>query len=215
MIPASTRSSVDLPEPLRPIRPTASPGAISADTSRSAQTSSPPVRPRATNRSLSVRVSRAWTRKRRETPAAEIAPGVIALSFPTATARSSSRPGTASRTSAARRVSVSGSTEGKTPWPRLKMWPGRPPARARMSRASASTTGHGASSTAGSRLPCTARSGTFAQPVSSGIRQSSPITSPPAAAISSSRVAVPVPKWIVGTSTAARTRAECGATCSR
>ena len=79
MIPASTRRSVDLPEPLRPISPTASPGAISADTSRSAQTSSPPVRPRATTRSLSVRVSRAWTRKRRETPSAEIAPGFTAL----------------------------------------------------------------------------------------------------------------------------------------
>ena len=45
MIPASTRSSVDLPEPLRPIKPTASPGAISAETSRKAQTSWPPVRP--------------------------------------------------------------------------------------------------------------------------------------------------------------------------
>ena len=45
MIPASTRSSVDLPEPLRPISPTASPGVISADTPRSAQTSSPPCAP--------------------------------------------------------------------------------------------------------------------------------------------------------------------------
>ena len=39
MIPAITRSSVVLPEPFRPIRPTASPGAISAETSRSAHTS--------------------------------------------------------------------------------------------------------------------------------------------------------------------------------
>ena len=36
------------------------------------------------------------------------------------------------------------------------------------------------------------------QPQSSGIRQSSPITSPPASRICSSSVAVPVPKWIVG-----------------
>ncbi len=50
------------------------------------------------------------------------------------------------------------------------------------------------------------------QPPSSGTRQSRPIASPPAAAIAPSRCAVPVPKWIVGTSTAARTRAEYGAT---
>ena len=43
-------------------------------------------------------------------------------------------------------------------------------------------------------------------------RQSRPIASPPAAAIEPSRCVVPVPKWIVGTSTAARTRAEYGAT---
>ena len=39
MIPAISRSRVDLPEPLRPTRPTASPGSIATDTSRSAQTS--------------------------------------------------------------------------------------------------------------------------------------------------------------------------------
>ena len=41
MIPATSRSSVVFPEPLRPIRPTASPGAMLAETSRSAQTSVP------------------------------------------------------------------------------------------------------------------------------------------------------------------------------
>ena len=52
-----------------------------------------------------------------------------------------------------------------------------------------------------SRFPCTPRSSpTASQPQSSGIRQSSPITSPPASRICSSSVAVPVPKWIVGQS---------------
>ena len=41
MIPATSRSSVVFPEPLRPISPTASPGAMLAETSRSAQTSVP------------------------------------------------------------------------------------------------------------------------------------------------------------------------------
>ena len=39
MIPATSRSSVVLPEPLRPTRPTASPGSTANETSRSAQTS--------------------------------------------------------------------------------------------------------------------------------------------------------------------------------
>ena len=43
----------------------------------------------------------------------------------------------------------SGSVRGRTPWPRLKMWPGRPPARSSTSRAAASTRSHGPSSTAG------------------------------------------------------------------
>ena len=89
------------------------------------------------------------------------------------------------------------------------MCPARPPARASTSSAAASTRSHGPRSTAGSRLPCTARSSpTTSQPQSSGSRQSSPITSPPAraSARSSSSVA-PVPKWIVGASTAARIRA--------
>ena len=46
-------------------------------------------------------------------------------------------------------------------------------------------------------------------------RQSSPITSPPAAAMSGSRWAQPVAKWMVGTRAAASTRAEYGATNSR
>ena len=49
-----------------------------------------------------------------------------------------------------------------------------------------------------------------AQPSSSAIRQSRPITSPPARAIAGSSVEAPVPKWIVGTSTAARIRADHG-----
>ena len=39
MIPAISRSSVVLPEPFRPMSPTASPRATSTETSRSAQTS--------------------------------------------------------------------------------------------------------------------------------------------------------------------------------
>ena len=55
MIPATSRSSVVFPEPLRPISPTASPGAMLAETLRSAQTSVPRERRRATSSSLSVR----------------------------------------------------------------------------------------------------------------------------------------------------------------
>ena len=82
----------------------------------------------------------------------------------------------------------SGSVPGRTPWPRLKTWPGRPPARASTSSASRSTTSHGAPSAAGSRFPWTARPGTADQPSSSGTRQSSPMTSPPAAAMSAQQV---------------------------
>ena len=49
-----------------------------AETSRSAQTSVACVCPRWTKRSFSVRASRAWTRKRRETPSTEISPTSIA-----------------------------------------------------------------------------------------------------------------------------------------
>ena len=64
MIPATRRSRVVLPEPLRPMRPTASPRATSTETSRSAQTSVACVCPRWTKRSFSVRASRPWIRKR-------------------------------------------------------------------------------------------------------------------------------------------------------
>src|SRR5438105_4919688 len=116
-------------------------------------------------------------------------------------------------TSAHSRPSASGSVSGRTPWPRLKMWPGRPPARRSTSSVVASTRSHGPRRTAGSRLPCTPRSSpTSAHPRSSGMRQSRPTTSPPALRIAPSRCAVPVPKWIVGASTAARMRADHGAT---
>ena len=105
-----------------------------------------------------------------------------------------------------------GSVCGRIPWPRLKMCPLRPRARSSTSSAAASRRSHGASSAAGSRLPCTPRSPTSSQPSSSGMRQSSPITSP---SIWASSVVVPVPKWIVGTSTASRMRALYGATNSR
>ena len=55
MIPEITRSSVVLPEPLRPTSPTASPGSTVSETSRSACTSRTPSRPRETKTSLSVR----------------------------------------------------------------------------------------------------------------------------------------------------------------
>src|SRR5262245_39555993 len=74
MMPAIRRRSVVLPEPLRPMRPTASPRPTCAETSRSAHTSVPSVLPRWTKRSLSVRASRACTRKRRATPSTEISP---------------------------------------------------------------------------------------------------------------------------------------------
>ena len=57
MIPATNRSSVDLPEPLRPTSPTASPGSIASETSSSACTSCASVRPRRTNSSLRLRAS--------------------------------------------------------------------------------------------------------------------------------------------------------------
>ena len=57
-----------------------------------------------------------------------------------------------------------GRSAGSTPWPRLKMWPGRPPARSSTSSAASSTRSHGPSSTAGSRLPCTPRSSPTACP---------------------------------------------------
>ena len=45
---------------------------------------------------------------------------------------------------------------GTMPWPRLKMWPGRPLAARRISFTRSSRTSRGAKSVMGSRLPCTA-----------------------------------------------------------
>src|SRR5829696_3347396 len=116
-------------------------------------------------------------------------------------------------TSSRRRRSWTGSVLGRTPWPRLKMCPGRPPAASRMASVAHSTRSHEPRSSAGSRLPWTPRSDpTRSQPSPSGIRQSRPITSPPAAAIDSRRCDVPVPKWIVGTESPPRIRSEYGAT---
>ena len=98
----------------------------------------------------------------------------------------------------------------------VEIWPGRPPTDSRIRNAAASTRSHGPSSSAGSRFPCTPRSApTSSQAAVDGSRQSTPITSPPASAISSRRCVVPVPKWIVGTSTEASTCARSGATNSR
>ena len=55
-MPAISRSSVVLPEPLRPTKPTDSPGSISNETSRSAQISSVRRSPRRTIASFSVRL---------------------------------------------------------------------------------------------------------------------------------------------------------------
>ena len=53
-------------------------------------------------------------------------------------------------------ASTPGSVSGRTPWPRLNTCPGGRAPAADHRAAVASTTGHGANSTAGSRLPCTA-----------------------------------------------------------
>ena len=70
---------------------------------------------------------------------------------------------------------------GRMPWPRLKMCPGRPAARRRTSSAAASRRSSGPSSSVGSRLPWMPRSWPMrVHASSSGSRQSTPITSPPA-----------------------------------
>src|SRR3990170_3931237 len=90
-----------------------------------------------------------------------------------------------SRTCSTRRRTLSTGVCGTRPWPTLKMWPGRPPARSRTSSIRNLSTRQGASSVAGSRLPCTGRSKpTRSQASSSGRCQSIPITSPPQAAAS-------------------------------
>ena len=105
-------------------------------------------------------------------------------------------------------VRTSGSVSGRTPWPRLKMWPGRPPARAehvaapRARRAPTARAGRRDRGSPARRGRADARPALVERD-----RQSRPITSPPAAAIVPSRCAVPVPKWIVGTSTRLEDRA--------
>ncbi len=64
---------------------------------------------------------------------------------------------------------------------------------------SASMTSGSASSTAGSRLPCSVLPGTSPVACASGVRQSTPVTSAPVSAMAASRCAVPTPKWIRGT----------------
>ena len=73
---------------------------------------------------------------------------------------------------------------GRMPWPRLKMWPGRPPARSQdVLGGGAARGGSGPSRSVGSRLPWMARSEPMrSQASSSGVRQSAPMTSPPAVA---------------------------------
>src|SRR5438094_7715867 len=74
MIPERIRSSVLFPEPLRPTSPTALPGSIRNETSRSAHTSVACPRPRASTSALSERASRVCTRKRRVTLSTAISP---------------------------------------------------------------------------------------------------------------------------------------------
>ena len=82
------------------------------------------------------------------------------------------------------RVMTSGSVSGRTPWPRLKMCPSAARPSATIRRTSASMTGQSASSSAGSRLPCTTAPGPSRRAASSsGTRQSTPTTSAPAARI--------------------------------
>src|SRR5438445_1216088 len=91
-------------------------------------------------------------------------------------------------TSSTSRFRLSAGVSASTPWPRLKMWPGRPAARSNTLRASRSMTSQGASRTAGSRLPWMPLSNPMRRHASSrGRRQSTLTTWPPAAAISSSR----------------------------
>src|SRR6266566_3395460 len=98
-------------------------------------------------------------------------------------------------TYAASAFTFSTGVSGKMPWPKLKMCPGRPAARSRISWAQSFTFFQAENSTTGSRFPCTAPSlPSFDHPSSSGTRQSSPITSAPVSFMDVSSVAVSVPK---------------------
>src|SRR3990172_9014772 len=90
---------------------------------------------------------------------------------------------------------VSTGVEGRTPWPRLKMWPGREPARVKTSSARRRTSSGGPRRTTGSRLPCTATSApNMSPPPPMSILQSNPMTSPPASRSRGSRPELPVAK---------------------
>src|SRR6266545_3258809 len=94
---------------------------------------------------------------------------------------------------------------GRMPWPRLNTWPARPAARRSTSSAAANRPCVGPSRRVGSRLPWMPRSWPITSHASSsGRRQSTPITSPPAAFISGRMASVLTPKWIVGTPDPAR-----------
>ncbi len=54
------------------------------------------------------------------------------------------------------RVRTSGSVSGRTPWPRLKMWPGAARPSSTICRTLRASGSQGANSRAGSRFPCTA-----------------------------------------------------------
>src|SRR5215470_11410634 len=58
-------------------------------------------------------------------------------------------------TMSTRAFTCSTGVDSRTPWPRLKMWPGRPAARCRIARTDGSNVFGGDSSATGSRLPCT------------------------------------------------------------
>src|SRR4051794_28850080 len=74
MIAATTRSSVLLPEPLRPISARPLPGSTSKEMSRNAHTSAGWLCERSSATLLSVFVPRTRTRKRRDTSSTRISP---------------------------------------------------------------------------------------------------------------------------------------------
>src|SRR5215469_12822302 len=59
-------------------------------------------------------------------------------------------------TNFARFLTFSTGVSGRMPWPRLKIWPDRPPARSRMSSARDFSSFQSAKRSTGSRFPCTA-----------------------------------------------------------
>jgi hypothetical protein len=86
------------------------------------------------------------------------------------------------------------------------MWPGAPAGAVGARRAAFSATSIGASSRSGVEVALHGDAVADALPrVHRGVRQSTPITVPPASRWSSSSVAVPVPKWITGTPVAVST----------